>query len=273
MKPRLKAEGSAMCLSIFSSRYSKGLLFFVVFLLSPAAQAGQSEPTAQGTPSLQEQLQARYPLAEMSTAGGCSIRNPETALVVMQSGITTFEESSFPRACAIHYKDGKLKPPGFRCKYTGYYGGSSFGKGDKVYPVDLKVEKEEVTMTLGYCSPRSALSYSYKTKLVFEFSSSFLSSANTQQVEDKIEELLSKDLTKAAPTPTQQQHSDNGQNNSPKPSPEPQSVEEGMSPDQVVAILGKPDIIAKKGGDKLVYVYNSKKLKIVFINGKMSDFE
>jgi hypothetical protein len=227
----------------------------------------------QSKESLQEQLQARYPLAEMSTAGGCSIKNPETALVVMQPGITTFEESNFPRACPIHYKDGKIKPPGLRCKYTGYYGGSSFGKGDKVYPVDFKVGKDEVSMTLGYCSPRSSLSYSYKTKLVFEFSSNFLSSANAQQVEDKIEELLSKDLTKAPLPSTQQQHSDSAQNNTPKPSPEPQSVEEGMSPEQVAAILGKPDIIVKGGDDKLIYVYNSKKLKIVFMNGKMSDFE
>jgi len=210
----------------------------------------------------------------MSTAGGCSIKNPETALVVMKPGITTFEESYFPRACSIHYKDGKIKPPGFRCKYTGYYGGSSFGKGDKVYPVDLKVGKDEVTMTLGYCSPHSSLSYSYKTNLVFEFSGSFLNSANAQQVEDKIEELLSKDLTKAiSPLSTQQHPSDSTKQAAiPKSAPEPRNVEEGMSPEEVVAVLGKPDTTAKVGR-KLIYVYNAKKLKIVFVNDKMSEIE
>lgn len=257
---------------VFSSRYLAALLV-IMCLPSRWALASQSGPTAQGTPSLQEQLQARYPLAEMSTAGGCHVRNPETALVVMQAGITTFEESSFPRACAIHYKDGKIKPPGFKCKYTGYYGGSAFGKGDKVYPVDLKVGKDEIIMTLGYCSPQAALSYSYKTKLVVEFSSNFLSTASAQQAEDKIGELLSKDLTKATARSTEQKRLSDPESQPAKPATEPKKVDPGMSPEQVITIMGQPDTIAKGPNGKLIYVYNAKKLKIVFVNDKMADIE
>jgi hypothetical protein len=268
-------KGPTMHTAVFCSRYLAPLLIFIFGFASQPAVANLSVPAEQGTPSLQEQIQALYPLSDMSTVGGCNIRNPERALVMMQSGVMAFDESYFPRSCPVHFKVGKIKSPGFKCRYTGYYLGNTFGKGDEVYPLDLKVGKDEITMTIGYCSRHANMAYAYETAIVFEFSSSFLSTATAQQVEDKIGELLSKDLTKAAASPaSQQQHSDSApQNAPPKPAPEPQSVEEGMSPEQVVAILGKPDIIAQGGSSKLIYVYNAKKLKIVFVNNKMSDIE
>lgn len=274
MKAVSQVKGLAMHAAVFRSRYLATLFIFILGFASKPAPANPSVPAEQGTLSLQEQIQARYPLAEMSTVGGCNIRYPERALVMMQSGVTAFDESSFQGSCPVHFKDGKIKPPGFKCRYTGHYLGNTFGKGDKVYPVDLNVGRDEITITIGYCSRQATLAYPYKTAIVFEFSGNFLRSASAQQVEDKIGELLSQDLTKAAAPPASQQHSDSApQNAPPKPAPEPQSVEEGMSPEQVVAILGKPDIIAQGGSSKLIYVYNAKKLKIVFVNNKMSDIE
>jgi len=51
---------------------------------------------------------------------------------------------------------------------------------------------------------------------------------------------------------------------------EPQSIEKGMTPDQVQAALGKPDKIVNLG-PKQIYVY--KDLKVTFLNGKVFDVQ
>jgi hypothetical protein len=52
--------------------------------------------------------------------------------------------------------------------------------------------------------------------------------------------------------------------------PEPQSIEKGMTPDQVEAAMGKPDKKVNLGA-KQIYVY--KDLKVTFLNGKVSDVQ
>ena len=51
---------------------------------------------------------------------------------------------------------------------------------------------------------------------------------------------------------------------------EPQTVQAGMSTDQVQAILGKPDKIFNVGS-KQIYVY--KDVKVTFLDGKVSDVQ
>ena len=55
-----------------------------------------------------------------------------------------------------------------------------------------------------------------------------------------------------------------------QPQAEPQSIEKGMTTDQVEAAMGKPE---KKVtlGTKQIYVY--KDLKVTFLNGKVSDVQ
>jgi outer membrane protein assembly factor BamE (lipoprotein component of BamABCDE complex) len=50
----------------------------------------------------------------------------------------------------------------------------------------------------------------------------------------------------------------------------PATVQLGMSPDQVVAILGQPNKIIDLGGKK-IFVY--KDIKVTFVNGKVTDAE
>ena len=52
--------------------------------------------------------------------------------------------------------------------------------------------------------------------------------------------------------------------------PEPQSIEKGMTPDQVEAAMGKPEKKVNLG-PKQIYVY--KDLKVTFLNGKVSDVQ
>ena len=55
-----------------------------------------------------------------------------------------------------------------------------------------------------------------------------------------------------------------------QPAAEPQSIEKGMTPDQVEAAMGQPDKKVNLGS-KQIYVY--KDLKVTFLNGKVSDVQ
>jgi hypothetical protein len=55
-----------------------------------------------------------------------------------------------------------------------------------------------------------------------------------------------------------------------QPQAEPQSIELGMTPDQVVAAMGQPDKKVNLGA-KQIYVY--KDLKVTFKDGKVSDVQ
>ena len=63
---------------------------------------------------------------------------------------------------------------------------------------------------------------------------------------------------------------DQGQQQAQQPAAEPQSIEKGMTPDQVEAAMGKPDKKVNLGS-KQIYVY--KDLKVTFLNGKVSDVQ
>lgn len=58
----------------------------------------------------------------------------------------------------------------------------------------------------------------------------------------------------------------------PPPDAAPASVDMGQTPEQVEAIMGKPDTILNGKGTK-TYLYKGQKLKIVFTNGKVSDIQ
>jgi peroxiredoxin len=54
------------------------------------------------------------------------------------------------------------------------------------------------------------------------------------------------------------------------PAPAPKTVELGQTPEQVEAIMGKPETVAKLG-PKVIYSYRA--LKVIFTNGKVSDVQ
>jgi hypothetical protein len=55
----------------------------------------------------------------------------------------------------------------------------------------------------------------------------------------------------------------------PPPAPAPPTIKIGQTQDAVVAALGQPDSVDALG-DKQVYIYTSKSLKVTFVNGKVS---
>jgi hypothetical protein len=71
----------------------------------------------------------------------------------------------------------------------------------------------------------------------------------------------------------QNQQADQGQQGGqqqPQQQVEPQSIEKGMTTDQVEAAMGKPEKIVNLGPKK-IYVY--KDLKVTFLNGKVFDVQ
>jgi hypothetical protein len=144
--------------------------------------------------------------------------------------------------------------------------------------IDVNVAKDTVTMGIvacDTCNKTDPPTYN-KANVVFQFPKGSLANANAGSVEDTIGQLLSiSDDTQQADQGGQQQGGDQGQqgaadNSQPQPQAEPQSIEKGMTTDQVEAAMGKPEKIVNLGPKK-IYVY--KDLKVTFLNGKVFDVQ
>jgi hypothetical protein len=101
--------------------------------------------------------------------------------------------------------------------------------------------------------------------------------ASAGEVEDIIGQVLSiseEEQQQGGDQGGQQQGGDQGQqgggNQQPQPQAEPQSIEKGMTTDQVEGAMGKPEKIVNLGPKK-IYVY--KDLKVTFLNGKVFDVQ
>jgi hypothetical protein len=161
-----------------------------------------------------------------------------------------------------------------------------FQVGDKVYPTKVEVNVAKDTVSLGIvacdtCNKTDPPTYN-KAQIVFQFPKGSLANANAGQVEDTIGQVLSISNDDAQQGGDQgqqqggqqqggqgQQQADQG-NQQPQPQAEPQSIEKGMTTDQVEAAMGKPEKIVNLGPKK-IYVY--KDLKVTFLNGKVFDVQ
>lgn len=238
---------------------------------------------AQGTvapPSLQEQLEAQYPLGKITTQGGCTVTNPDTALALQQAGIGALPSKSFSTMCAAHYRNGSITKTGFKCNYYLNMIKQSLvtlEKGDKVFPLKLEVDKDEVKLAFAYCSGDNGQAVAYTGQVVIEFPKDSLKNANVPQVEDKINEVFSADAggqqqAQAGPGPAQPQDNQ-AQPQSNQNQSSACNIEIGQTVVQVEAACGKPASQAKGAATKLLYFYNQPKLKITFIDGKVTDID
>jgi len=243
-------------------------------------------------PTLQEQLAAQYKVAKMgSDTSGYSVTEEGTLLAIQKGGLMGVPYSD-TTVLSDKYEGGTVKPPnallskglGFGMKKFGKEQTTKlFAKGDKVYPtkIDVSVEKDTVTMGIvacDKCNKTDPTTYN-KANVVFVFPKGSLAKASAGEVEDTIGQLLaiSEDTQQAGDQGGGQQQGGGdqgqqggGQQQQQQEQAEPQSIEKGMSPDQVQAALGKPDKIVNLG-PKQIYVY--KDLKVTFLNGKVFDVQ
>jgi hypothetical protein len=265
-----------------------------VLIVFAAAMAAL--PAGAQAPTLQEQLAAQYKLVKMgSDSSGYSVVDEGTKLAIQKGGLmgVPYSDTSVQ---SNKYENGTVKGPnavlskgiGFGMKRFGKEQTTKlFAKGDKVFPskIDVNLDKDTVTMGIvacDTCNNTDPKTYN-KANVVFAFPKGTLAKASAGEVEDTIGQLLaiSNDDAQQGDNGNQQGGDQGGQQGGQQAAapaqqpavqdqPEPQSIEKGMTPEQVEAAMGKPDKKVNLG-PKQIYVY--KDLKVTFLNGKVSDVQ
>lgn len=244
--------------------------------------------------TLQEQLAAQYKLVKMgSDTSGYSVVDPGTLLAVQKGGILGVPYSD-TAILSTKYEGGTVHSPNNVLSKGLGFGMKRFGKeqsthliavGDKVYPtkIDVNVGKDTVAMGIVECDTcNNADPKTYnKAVVVFQFPKGTLAKASAGDVEDTIGQLLSISSDDAQQGGDQQASQNQGQGQSQgqgqgqgqgqaQQQSEPQTIQMGMTTDQVMAALGKPEKMVNLG-PKQLYVY--KDMKVTFINGKVVDVQ
>jgi hypothetical protein len=262
-----------------------GLLAAAIFPLPLA--------NAQAPVSLQEQLAAQYKLVKMgSDTSGYSVVEKGTLLAIQKGGILAVPYGD-QNVLANKYEGGTIHAPSGlslmgRKSIMGKFGKEQtthlFAVGDKVYPmkIDVNVAKDTVTLEVvacDTCNKTDPPTYN-KANVVFQFPKGSLANGSAGGVEDTIGQVLTISNDDAQQDQSGGQGAsqggqqgggqDQGQQQAQPPAAEPQSIEKGMTPDQVEAAMGQPDKKVNLGS-KQIYVY--KDLKVTFLNGKVSDVQ
>jgi len=241
-------------------------------------------PAHAQAPSLQEQLNAQYKKVTMAS-NGTVVSDPGTLLSVQKGGILSVPYRALAK-CPAKFENSSLHPSAGFCAGMMKNVSQYFRTGDKVYPlkVDVNFNKAKINFEVVACDSCNGVNppTGMKGEVEFEFAKGYLETANAAQVEDIIGQVFTiSDDQSAQPSGDQGQQpadqggnqqppADQGGNQPPAQQPEPQTVQLGMTLDQVVAILGKPDKIFDLGAKK-IYVY--KDVKVTFMNGKVSDVQ
>jgi hypothetical protein len=251
-------------------------------------------PPASGqSVSLQEQLAAQYKLVKMgSDTSGYSVVDAGTLLAIQKGGILAVPYSD-QAVLPTKYEGGAIHGPSSlslmgRKSIMGRFGKEQtthlFQVGDKVYPskIDVNVAKDTVALSLvacDTCNKTDPPTYN-KAQVIFQFPKGSLVKASAGQVEDVIGQVLSisEDAQQGGDQGGDQggqQGGDQGQQGGQQQQQqqqqaEPQSIEKGMTPDQVEAAMGKPEKKVTLGA-KQIYYY--KDMKVIFLSGKVSDVQ
>jgi hypothetical protein len=235
--------------------------------------------------SLQEQLNAQYKLVKMgSDSGGIGVVEPGTLLAVQKGGIISVPWKALA-LCPAKYKDGTLHPSVGFCANMVRQVSRYFKVGEKVYPtkVEVNFDKAKITLTVVACDSCNGVNppSSMKGEVNFEFAKGYLEKANAGEVEDTIGQVFSissddQQQSQGGNDNSQQQNQQQGnqqqgnQQAQPQQQSEPQTVQMGMTTDQVQNILGRPEKIFNLG-PKQIFVY--KDVKVTFQNNQVVDVQ
>ena len=285
-----RAKSEAYMSQKFGGRVSG--LVLVAAAIFPCAIASAQAPV-----SLQEQLTAQYKLVKMgSDTSGYSVVEKGTLLAIQKGGILAVPYGD-QNVLSNKYENGSIHAPGGlslmgRKSIMGKFGKEQtthlFAVGDKVYPmkIDVNVAKDAVTLEIvacDTCNKTDPPTYN-KANVVFQFPKGSLAngkrgsewrtrsdkcSPSAMTTRSRIRVADSRERIRAAGQQAAGGQ-DQGQQQAQQPAAEPQSIEKGMTPDQVEAAMGQPDKKVNLGS-KQIYVY--KDLKVTFLNGKVSDVQ
>jgi hypothetical protein len=271
-----------------------GLLFTTVAMVAGSVSLANAQ-----APTLQEQLAAQYKLVRMgSDSSGVSVVEPGQLLAIQKGGILGVGYSD-QSVLNNRYESGIIKAPsGLMSKGVGF-GLKKLGKeqtthlmkvGDKVYPTKIDVNLQKDTVSVGVvecdtCNKTDPPTY-VKATVVFQFAKGTLGGMAAGPVEDTIGQVfqLSSDDQQGGDDQKggdQQQQGQGGQGGQggggdqqqagdQQQQADPQTIEKGMTPDQVTQAMGKPNKIVNLGAKQL-YIYTD--MKVTFVNGKVSDVQ
>jgi hypothetical protein len=246
--------------------------------------------------TLQEQLSAQYKLVKMgSDTSGYSVIEEGTLLEIKKGGIlgVPYSDNSIQNT---KYENGVVHTPNSNVSKVIGFGMKKFGKeqtthlmavGDKVYPQRIEVDPTKDTVSVSVvecdkCNKTDPPTY-MKAKVVFQFPKGSIANAQAGAVEDTIGQLLA--ISDSSQQDQAQQGGQQGNDQQqggqqqaaqeqapaqPAQQADPQTIEVGMTPDQVTSAMGKPDKIVKLTS-KQIYFY--KDMKVTFVNGKVSDVQ
>lgn len=274
----------------------KVLLSGIALISALGLQASAQAPT------LQEQLAAQYKTTKMGTdTSGASVVDAGTLLAIQKGGVlgvpwtdhsmltTKYEAGTVhsPNSLMVAGKKGLLGH--FSTTQNEGQTTKFFAKGDKVYAtkIDVKVEKDIVSLAIvacDTCNKTDPPTYN-KANVEFVFPRGSLAKASAGDVEDTIGQLLAisddsqgGDQQQQQGDQQQQGEQQQGQQQGgqdqggqqQQQQQEPQSIQMGMTMDQVQQALGQPQKTVNLG-PKQIYVY--KDLKVTFFNGKVVDVQ
>lgn len=255
-------------------RYFCLIIAFAIILFTNIA-SGQAV-------SLQEQLNAQYQLAKVSAdSSGYGVVNPGTLLAIQQKGVLAVPWKALA-LCPAKYQDNNFHASVGFCAGMLKDVSRYFQMGDKVYPIkiDVNLNKAKISFTVVSCDSCNGIDppTSMKGEVQFQFAKGYLEKAGVGDIEDLIGKvfLISNDdqqgegdqgqqQQQQASAPPRRQQAPPQQQQS-----EPQTVQLGMTTDQVLGVLGQPSKIFNLGA-KQIYVYND--VKVTFQNGRVADVQ
>jgi hypothetical protein len=264
-----------------------------------------ARPVLAQAPTLSEQLAAQYKVAKMgSDSTGTQIVEEGTVLAVQKGGIVGTPYKSITTRTAtfqdgtVHASDpgngkaagigGKLCGLTHKCPTTPDAAKDEnatklFKVGDKVYAtkIDVHPDKDQVVLAIvacDTCNKTDPPTYN-KANVVFQFAKGSLASTPASSIEDTIGQLFtisdnnSQDQGNQQQSQNQQQGQGQGGNGQQQQQQtETQNVQMGMTPDQVIGALGKPDQQLNVG-PKQIFVYKTTGVKVTFFGGKVVDVQ
>jgi hypothetical protein len=219
--------------------------------------------------AIEQQLLSQYVLTKTEKANS-EIATPGTVLVIQKRDLLGQPTSAHLIPVPNNYKDGRIKHGFVGAVLTsGESNTRPFQIGEKFYLVRIEAKDNNIVFKL--VSFEAYDGVRYEANLSFQFPKGYLASADVGKIQLTVGEVLTIDAA-AAPAA--------GQEPAiapiaapvapPDAQPPPQSIERGQTPEQVVAVLGKPQKVVKVG-NKDIYIY--KNLKVTFRDGKVSDVE
>src|SRR5260370_4019656 len=206
--------------------------------------------------ALKESLEASYPLSKRASFSPDRITQQGVVLVIQKQGIAA-DPSSDGRYSITFVRDGQLgEQGGAMVAFFGKKNTRVFKPGEKVYVIGIKVDDDYVMLELMSCDMFDVVKMGstkqtrYKSALSFKFDKEPLPALTPEKIKAAISPILATEGEAAA------------QNT--------KTISLGQTPEQVEAILGKPDKIVNLG-PKVTYIY--KDMKVIFQDGKVSDVQ